>query len=131
MRAVARGLLYFLTSIFVLFAVVEIKRLLAHEVKHPDAGVAVLAFCAVCAAGCVRGASRLRDNAAPSSQVIRAAKTLGGRVTAAQIVASTRLTYEQATSELDRLCKAGACEAIAGTNLYRFSEFEATPLENS
>jgi hypothetical protein len=62
-----------------------------------------------------------------STTVIRAAQKHAGRITAAEVVADTTLTFEEAKAELERLSKAGACEIVvgdAGILVYRFPEFE-------
>jgi hypothetical protein len=123
MRVLGRAFLFTLAVLFALLFIVEIKRLVVGHVKV-DVGVIVLAMTGSATALCVYGASRLGVREPASAQVIRAAETHGGRVTAAQVVAATRLSWDDANGELDRLCKAGACELIAGTTTYRFAEFE-------
>lgn len=127
-------LLKFVAGCLILFGVmglgVEIDNLTSGTSKRPILGFALgIGFCAA-GAGVLRVAKRraLRAQHAAAKVreqlVLRIARAHSWRLTPAQVAADSDLTVAEATEELDRLAKHGACELDFGENtpvIYRFA----------
>ena len=112
-----------------IFVAVEFDDHAQQKTKNANVGIALIIACAGGGALMVRASRRMGrpDDSSRTTIIIRAAQKRGGRITAAEVVTDTSLSFEEAKIELERLGKAGACEVVvgdAGILVYRFPEFE-------
>ena len=115
---------------------VELDNLSSGESKNPVLGFMLAGSFLLAAAGAFKQSRKHREKAEKQRAeqlertILGLARANGWKLTAAEVAAQTPLTVADATAELDRLAKHGACEVEFGKGTALIYEFPA-PLPNT